>query len=622
MLTFNGIVIEGILSRPKLCVQLATRVAEEKGCLLGQEVGYSIRFDECYTPGSTKIKYLTEGILVNEMMSDPLLSHYSVVMLDEVHEQTVYTDVTLGLLRKILQRRPELRLVVASATMEAERLAEFFQLKPDGGSTILGVEGRTFPVEVYYSDEPVADYVRATIDTIIKIHNHEPHGDVLAFLTGQDEVLHVVSELIDYARKNKDQKKDKMLVVPMYGALPPSDQLKVFQPTPRYCRKVVVATNVAEASVTINGIIYIVDCGFVKLRYFNPRTRTDGLVVVPVSQASAEQRAGRAGRVRSGKAYRLYTEEAYQDLPAHTPPEIQRTSLESVVLQLKALGIDNLLRFHFPSVTVTEELDIIPLDYRKDRGCLAGIHFLMKNRHFGQLEFLFSQRFDKNLLSSSGEAPPSGNMVAALELLYALGVSHHTSSLLTLAAVLALDDNGTLTSPLGDQMAEFPLEPRFAKMLLASGNMGCSEEALTIAAMLQVQHIFTAAPNQSIQLVIPLYNLTQQVARWGARPAACFTAKKHLVKDGRLIHRNIVALMLNRFFHPVNQLCNSGVVPLSRRLFEPLVNPPGGHLSVAEGLRHNLVHGEVAAIFIQAILDLFKGYPRVCAHHFVDSSHG
>ncbi|ELW69648.1 putative ATP-dependent RNA helicase DHX35 [Tupaia chinensis] len=263
--------------------QVAGRVAEERGAVLGHEVGYCIRFDDCTDPLATRIKFLTDGMLVREMMVDPLLTKYSVIMLDEAHERTLYTDIAIGLLKKIQKKRGDLRLIVASATLDAE---------------------------------------------------------------------------------------------------------------------VIVATNVAETSITISGIVYVIDCGFVKLRAYNPRTAIECLVVVPVSQASANQRAGRGGRNRSGKCYRLYTEEAFDKLPQSTVPEMQRSNLAPVILQLKALGIDNVLRFHFMS------------------------------------------------------PPPAQSMVQALELLYALG-----------------------------------------------GNFGCSQEILSIAAMMQIQNIFVVPSNQKSQAI-------------------------------------------------------------------------------------------------------------------------
>lgn len=433
---------------------LAARVAEERQCRLGTQVGYNIRFDECFIAGETEIKYLTEGILTREMMSDPLLKQYSVIIIDEAHERTLYTDILLGLVKKILRKRPELRLIVSSATLEAESMKDFFNLNDNeedsskDTSTILCIEGRTYPVDIYYLKEAVPDYVKACIDTVISIHEKESSGDILVFLTGQEEVENACSILFDWARQNKHRQDiKKLFVLPLYAALPHSEQMKVFETFPRSVRKVIVATNIAEASVTIEGVNFVVDCGFVKLRFYNPKTCTDSLIIMPTSQASAEQRAGRAGRVRPGKAYRLYREEDFRRLQLFTPPEIQRTSLPAPILQLKALGINNIVKFQFPA------------------------------------------------------PPPERNIVTALDLLYALG---------------AIDDNGSLTTPLGLQMAEFPLHPMFAKMLLVSAEFGCSEEALTIAAMLQVQNIFTqpSSGQRSIQARKAKHSFSVEEGDW------------------------------------------------------------------------------------------------------------
>ncbi|KAA8590966.1 hypothetical protein FQN60_001909 [Etheostoma spectabile] len=414
----EGKVIGVTQPRRVAAISVANRVAEERGALVGHEVGYTIRFDDCSDPHATRIKFLTDGI---------------VLMLDEAHERTMYTDIAIGLLKKIQKKRQDLRLIVASATLDAKKFHDFFNLNESGDPNkdtcgILTVEGRTFPVDVFYTVSPVPDYVKATVETVLKIHETEDDGDVLAFLTGQEEVEKVVSLLQDQARSlSRYGMKKHLRILPMYSGLPYAEQMKVFERAPNSVRKVVVATNIAETSITINGVVFVIDCAFVKLRAYNPRTAIESLVVTPISKASASQRAGRAGRNRPGKCFRLYTEEDFEKLPASTVPEMQRTNLAPVILQLKALGIDNVLRFSFLS------------------------------------------------------PPPAQTMVQALELLYALG---------------GLDHYGRLTDPMGVRMAEFPLSPMFAKMLLESGNFGCSKEIVTIAAMMQIQNIFVVPSNQ------------------------------------------------------------------------------------------------------------------------------
>ncbi|KRY10739.1 putative ATP-dependent RNA helicase DHX35 -like protein, partial [Trichinella patagoniensis] len=424
----------GWAEKQKICVSeprrvaavtLATRVAEERASILGHEVGYVVRFDDFTQSDKTRIKFMTDGILVREIMKDPLLNQFSVVIVDEAHERNVNTDITLGLLRKIIAKRPELRLIISSATLDAQEFHNFFNINDSDDpsrntSFILSVEGRTCPVDVFHLKRPIPDYVKASVITAINIHRTEPPGgDILIFLTGQDEVVNCCDMLKEESKKLKGY--DRLWIVPIYGALPFKEQIKVFDSSPSGTRKVTVATNIAEASITIPGVVYVIDCGFVKMRALHPDTGIESLMIVPISQASAQQRSGRAGRIRPGKAFRLYPESEFDKLRAFTVPEIQRIHLAPALLQLKALGINNVLRFHYLS------------------------------------------------------RPPAMSMSRGLELLLALG---------------AIDEDGKLTSPLGVQMAELPLPPMHAKALLVSGSLHCSEELLSIMAMLQVQDIF------------------------------------------------------------------------------------------------------------------------------------
>lgn len=215
---------------------LASRVAEESKSQLGVQVGYSIRFDECFTREKTKIKFMTEGILIREMMGDPLLNTYSVLILDEAHERTVSTDILMGLLKKILRKRRDLKLIVSSATVDAEYIRDFFGEK---SAAILSVTGNSYSVEMFYLENPCPDYVKGCVDTVLKLHQDEPPGDVIVFLTGMDEVDHCVTLLREAGRSQQQSKHGlKIWALPMYGALPPQDQLKVFRPGGRGTRKV------------------------------------------------------------------------------------------------------------------------------------------------------------------------------------------------------------------------------------------------------------------------------------------------------------------------------------------------------------------------------------------------
>ncbi|CAB0030634.1 unnamed protein product [Trichogramma brassicae] len=390
-------------------MSVAARVAHEMGVKLGNEVGYAIRFEDC-TSHRTRIKYMTDGTLHREFLSEPDLASYSVMIIDEAHERTLHTDILFGLVKDIARFRPDLKLLISSATLDATKFSEFFDNAP-----IFQVPGRRYPVDIFYTKAPEADYVDAVVVSVLQIHATQPDGDILVFLTGQEEI-ETCFEMLNERVRRLGSKLRELLILPVYANLP-SDM------------KVVLATNIAETSLTIDNIIYVIDPGFAKQNNFNSRTGMESLMVVPISKASANQRAGRAGRVAPGKCFRLYTAWAYQhELEENTVPEIQRINLGNAVLTLKALGINDLVHFDF-------------LD-----------------------------------------PPPHQTLVLALEQLYALG---------------ALNHRGELTK-LGRRMAEFPVDPMMAKMLLASEKYKCSEEVSTIAAMLSVNGSIFYRPKDKI----------------------------------------------------------------------------------------------------------------------------
>uniref|UniRef100_A0A674EE47 RNA helicase n=1 Tax=Salmo trutta TaxID=8032 RepID=A0A674EE47_SALTR len=397
-------------------MSVAARVAQEVGVKLGNEVGYSIRFEDC-TSERTVLKYMTDGMLLREFLTEPDLASYSVVIIDEAHERTLHTDILFGLIKDIARFRPDLKVLVASATLDTERFSCFFDDAP-----VFRIPGRRFPVDIFYTKAPEADYLEACVVSVLQIHVTQPPGDCLVFLTGQEEI-ETCCELLQERCRRLGSKISELLVLPIYANLPSDMQAKIFSPTPPGSRKVVVATNIAETSLTIDGIIYVIDPGFCKQKSYNARTGMESLIVTPCSRASANQRAGRAGRVAAGKCFRLYTAWAFKhEMEESTVPEIQRTNLGNVVLLLKSLGINDLIHFDFM------------------------------------------------------DPPPHETLVLALEQLYALGALNHL---------------GELTK-LGRRMAELPVDPMLSKMIL------CSEEVLTIAAMLSVNNSIFYRPKDKV----------------------------------------------------------------------------------------------------------------------------
>ena len=394
-------------------MSVAKRAADEMGTSLGDDVGYSIRFEDCTNP-KTVIKYKTDGILLRESLHESHLDSYSVVIMDEAHEPSLNTDVLFGLLRDVLSRRQDLKSIVTSATMDSSKFARFF-----GNAPVFNIPDRTFPVDVSYVKNPCQDYVDAAVKQAIQIHLQPAEGDILIFMPGQEDV-EVTCQVVQERLEQVDNA-PPLMILPIYSQLASELQAKIFQPSAQDLRKCIVATNIAETSLTVDGISFVIDTGYCKLKVFNPRIGMDSLQMYPISQASALQRSGRAGRTGPGQCSRLYTERQYCDeMLVTTLLEIQRTNLANVVLLLKSSGVEDLLQFHFM------------------------------------------------------DPPPQDNILNSVFQLWTLG---------------ALGNTGALTA-MGRHMVEFPLDPALSKMLIASVEMECSADILSVVSMLSVPAIF------------------------------------------------------------------------------------------------------------------------------------
>ncbi|KIY63614.1 P-loop containing nucleoside triphosphate hydrolase protein [Cylindrobasidium torrendii FP15055 ss-10] len=401
---------------------LAARVATEQGTSLGGVVGYAVRFDESTGP-DTRIKFMTDGMLARELLSDPLLSKYSAVVVDEAHERTVTTDILLSNLKAIQKERNNasgkgkekanpLKIVVMSATLDADKFAKFFT-----NAKILYVKGRQHPVKIYYSSIDHQDYTDAALATFFQIHTDQPAGDVLIFLPGQEDIESLQNSIESLARRLPATAMD-VRVCTMYAAQAPGQNSKVFARTPANTRKCILATNIAETSITIPGVKYVIDTGKCKEKWYlsSGTTGMNTLVTRDISQSSAAQRAGRAGREGLGHCYRLYTEDAYDHLAVSAQPEIMRCSLANHFLELLCIG-----------------QNMVHMD-----------------------------------LMDKPDAEKCKPVQAAAKTLFLLG---------------ALTNKMDIT-PVGRQMVKFPLEPHYARAVVAAHDLGCTAEVLSIVALL------------------------------------------------------------------------------------------------------------------------------------------
>eukprot|EP00756_Hemistasia_phaeocysticola_P012782 Hpha_TRINITY_DN15227_c1_g8::TRINITY_DN15227_c1_g8_i2::g.65300::m.65300/K12813/DHX16; pre-mRNA-splicing factor ATP-dependent RNA helicase DHX16 len=365
-------------------MSVAARVAQEMNVKLGNEVGYAIRFEDI-TNEKTRLKYMTDGMLLREFLSCPDLEDYSVMIVDEAHERSLHTDILFGLIKDVCRFRTkkneeqgELKLIISSATLESQKFSEFFD-----GAPVFHIPGRMHDVEIFYTKAPEANYIEAAALCALQTHIKQPlPGDILIFLCGQDEIEECYEDLL-HKTQGLGTKIGEVVLHPIYSTLPTDKQAKIFEPTPPEARKIVIATNIAETSLTIDGIVYVIDCGYCKQKSYNPRSSMEALQVVPISKAQAQQRAGRAGRTRPGICFRLYTANSFRnELDDAQIPEIQRTNLGNVVLMLKSIGVHELLKFDFldapPPDTLIRALEqLFALGALNDKGQLTKMGRMM-----------------------------------------------------------------------------------------------------------------------------------------------------------------------------------------------------------------------------------------------------
>ena len=415
---------------------VSARIAEELHTSLGQAVGFQIRFTDKVSD-STLIKLMTDGILLAEIQRDPLLRRYEVIIVDEAHERSLNIDFLLGYLRQLLPKRPDLKVIITSATIDSAKFAAHFGSNSQP-APVIEVSGRTYPVEIRYrplvdDDVDQAGAICRAVDELIVAGP----GDVLVFCSGEREIRDAADALADhlgprYLRPGEARSSahaaSAVEVLPLYARLSNAEQQRVFQP--HTTRRVVLATNVAETSLTVPGIRYVVDPGTARISRYSNRTKVQRLPIEPISQASANQRAGRSGRVAPGIAIRLYEEEDYNSRPAFTEPEILRTSLASVILQMTALGLGDIAKFPF----------VDPPDTRAIRDGINLLHEL--------------------------------DAITASE-----------------AALRRGDTSGNRLTTIGRQLSQLPIDPRLGRMLIEAGRLGCVREVMIIVAGLSIQDV-------------------------------------------------------------------------------------------------------------------------------------
>lgn len=474
---------EGALGLGVCCTQpleiavksVAQRVSDEMDVTLGDEVGFSVRFEDNSSP-KTILKCMTDASLLRELMKDPNMKAYQVIVLDEVHQRTLETDILMGVLKELMKERKDLKLVIMTASLyDVEKLQQYFDNAP-----LIRVPGKGHHIEKFYTPEPERDYFEAAVRTAVQIHMCEGPGDILLFLPNQEKVEEACQQIrIEVDNLGPDV--GVLKCIPLYESIPPHLLERVFEPRPpnkpngAVGRKVIISTNVAQSSLVMDGIVFVIDPGYSEQKIYNPRNQIVGQFAAPTSKEWANLRAQTAGRSGPGKCFRLYTEKAFKlEMQERTYPELLRSNLSYTILALKKLGIDDLVHFDF-------------LD-----------------------------------------PPAPESLMRALEQLNYLG---------------AIDDDGNLTE-LGSLMAEFPLPPQLSKLVISSCDYQCSNEILTIAAMLSVETCFVT-PKEQLKAAMDSQNRFAHIDGDHLTLLNVF----HAFKQSKVIQQNIQKLQIFHIFN-------------------------------------------------------------------------
>ena len=420
---------------------VAARIAEELQTELGDLVGYKVRFNDQISD-NTQIKLMTDGILLAEIQTDRFLNQYSCLIIDEAHERSLNNDFILGYLKQLLPRRPDLKVIITSATIDVERFSKHFNNAP-----IIEVSGRTYPVEVRYrpvAEEDDQDQLQGILNAVDELQA-EGRGDILIFMNGEREIRDTAEALQKQNLKHTE-------ILPLFARLSAQEQNKIFHPSG--LNRIVLATNVAETSLTVPGIKYVIDPGTARISRYSYRTKVQRLPIEPISQASANQRKGRCGRVSEGICIRLYSEEDFNNRSEFTDPEILRTNLASVILQMTALGLDDIKAFPF-------------VDAPDKRHIQDGVKLL---EELGAIQ-------PKKYKSHDGARLPTRVQ----------NLTNESSRQETRASELTEKKQGWELTPIGRQLAQLPVDPRLAKMLLSAVDFGSVYEVMIIVSALSIQ---------------------------------------------------------------------------------------------------------------------------------------